>query len=86
MKFQNPSIHRSKVNERTDRRAESNMPFHPSNFFKVGGIKKKSQYTCIAQSNPHRRLLPGYFQAQAEQVSCSPLSHFCLLNIYQQDK
>ena len=27
MKFQNPSIHHSKVNTHTDRQAESNMPF-----------------------------------------------------------
>ena len=46
MKFQNPTIHRSKVNGRThtqtdrqtDRQAKSNMP----NFFKVGGINMKT--------------------------------------------
>ena len=27
MKFQNPSIHHSKVNTHTDRQAQSNMPF-----------------------------------------------------------
>ena len=40
MKFQNRSIHGSKVNRRTDRQtdrqAESNMPFQ---LFQIGGIK-----------------------------------------------
>ena len=45
MKFQNPTIHRSKVNGRThtqtDRQTETDKPkaICPSNFFKVGGIK-----------------------------------------------
>ena len=43
MKFQNPTIHRSKVNGRThtqtDRQTDKPKAICPSNFFKVGGIK-----------------------------------------------
>ena len=43
MKFQNRSIHGSKVNRRTDRQTDrqTDKPkaICPSNFFKVGGIK-----------------------------------------------
>ena len=43
MKFQNPSIHHSKVNRRThrqtDRQTDKLKAICPSNFFKVGGIK-----------------------------------------------
>ena len=48
MKFQNPSIHHSKVNthtdRQTDRQTQSDKPkaICPSNFFKVGGIKTPS--------------------------------------------
>ena len=42
MKFQNPTIHRSKVNGRThtqtDRQTDKPKAICPSNFFKVGGI------------------------------------------------
>ena len=38
MKFQNPSIHHSKVNRRTDRQTDKPKAICPSNFFKVGGI------------------------------------------------
>ena len=41
MKFQNPSIHRSKVNRRTDRQTDKPKAICPSNFFKVGGIKSQ---------------------------------------------
>ena len=44
MKFQNRSIHGSKVNRRTDRQTDRQTDklkaICPSNFFKVGGIKK----------------------------------------------
>ena len=40
MKFQNHSIHGSKVNRRTDRQTDKPKAICPSNFFKVGGIKK----------------------------------------------
>ena len=44
MKFQNPSIHHSKVNTQTDRQThrQTDKPkaICPSNFFKVGGIEK----------------------------------------------
>ena len=43
MKFQNPSIHHSKVNTHTDRQTDTQTDkpkaICPSNFFKVGGIK-----------------------------------------------
>ena len=39
MKFQNRSIHGSKVNRRTDRQTDKPKAICPSNFFKVGGIK-----------------------------------------------
>ena len=43
MKFQNPTIHRSKVNGRThrqtDRQTDKPKAICPFNFFKVGGIK-----------------------------------------------
>ena len=43
MKFQNPSIYRSKVNRRTQRLTDSQTDkpkaICPSNFFKVGGEK-----------------------------------------------
>ena len=47
VKFQNPSIHHSKVNTHTHRRTDTQTHRHtdkpkaicPSNFFKVGGIK-----------------------------------------------
>ena len=43
MKFQNPSIHHSKVNTHTDaqthRHTDKPKAICPSNFFKVGGIK-----------------------------------------------
>ena len=44
MKFQNPSIHRSKVNRRTHPHTHTDKPkaICPSNFFKVGGIKSKT--------------------------------------------
>ena len=38
MKFQNRSIHGSKVNRRTDRQTDKPKAICPSNFFKVGGI------------------------------------------------
>ena len=42
MKFQNPTIHHSKVNGRThtqtDRQTDKPKAICPSNFFKVGGI------------------------------------------------
>ena len=38
MKFQNPTIHRSKVNGRTHRQTDKPKAICPSNFFKVGGI------------------------------------------------
>ena len=38
MKFQNPSIHHSKVNTQTDTRTDKPKAICPSNFFKVGGI------------------------------------------------
>ena len=38
IKFQNPSIHGSKVNRRTDRQTDKPKAICPSNFFKVGGI------------------------------------------------
>ena len=42
MKFQNPSIHHSKVNTQTDtqtdRQTDKPKAICPSNFFKVGGI------------------------------------------------
>ena len=48
MKFQNRSIHGSKVNRRTDRQTDrqTDKPkaICPSNFFKVGGIIKASQF------------------------------------------
>ena len=42
MKFQNPSIHHSKVNTHTQTDTQTDKPkaICPSNFFKVGGIKK----------------------------------------------
>ena len=44
MKFQNPTIHRSKVNGRThrqtDRQTDKPKAICPSNFFKVGGINR----------------------------------------------
>ena len=49
MKFQNPSIHGSKVNRRTDRQTDrqTDKPkaICPSNFFKVGGIKMNRNKT-----------------------------------------
>ena len=41
MKFQNPTIHRSKVNGRTHTQTDKPKAICPSNFFKVGGIKKE---------------------------------------------
>ena len=41
MKFQNPSIHHSKVNTHTDTQTDKPKAICPSNFFKVGGIKKR---------------------------------------------
>ena len=45
MKFQNPSIHDSKVNTQTDRQTDTQTDkpkaICPSNFFKVGGIKQQ---------------------------------------------
>ena len=55
MKFQNPSIHHSKVNTHTDaqthRRTDKPKAICPSNFFKVGGImshvtRKPDFYLC----------------------------------------
>ena len=54
MKFQNPSIHRSKVNTQTDRQTDrqtdtlTDKPkaICPSNFFKVGGIKIDFNVMC----------------------------------------
>ena len=43
MKFQNPSIHGSKVNRRTDRQTDKPKAICLSNFFKVGGIMKNIQ-------------------------------------------
>ena len=47
MKFQNPSIHHSKVNTQTDRQTDTltDKPkaICPSNFFKVGGIKNEGK-------------------------------------------
>ena len=47
MKFQNPTIHRSKVNGRThtqtDRQLKSNMPFQ---LFQSWGHKKKNILSC----------------------------------------
>ena len=40
MKFQNRSIHGSKVNRRTDRQTDKPKAICPSNIFKVGGIMK----------------------------------------------
>ena len=42
MKFQNPSIHHSKVNTQTDTQTDKPKAICPSNFFKVGGIKIQS--------------------------------------------
>ena len=42
MKFQNRSIHGSKVNRRTDRQTDKPKAICPSNFFKVGGINMKA--------------------------------------------
>ena len=67
MKFQNPSIHHSKVNTHTDRQAESNMPFqlfqswghkNKDTFFKVGGIKIKILVKTKVK-DPHTH--PGCF-------------------------
>ena len=48
MKFQNRSIHGSKVNRRTDRQTDrqTDKPkaICPSNFFKVGGIIKVTPF------------------------------------------
>ena len=55
MKFQNPRIHRLKVNRRThththtDRQAESNMPFQ---LFKVGGIKTHKLFRLSGVKHP----------------------------------
>ena len=52
MKFQNPSIHHSKVNTQTDRQTDTQTDkpkaICPSNFFKVGGIKSRTyeSYDC----------------------------------------
>ena len=50
MKFQNRSIHGSKVNRRTDRQTDrqTDKPkaICPSNFFKVGGIIKGPSQVC----------------------------------------
>ena len=42
MKFQIPNIHHSKVNRRTHAHTHTDKPkaICPSNFFKVGGIKR----------------------------------------------
>ena len=51
MKIQNPSIHHSKVNGRThtqtDRQTDKPKAICPSNFFKVGGIKKTCKDNLI---------------------------------------
>ena len=55
MKFQNPSIHRSKVSGRThthtDRHTDKPKAICPSNYFKVGGIK--TCFFCISTKNIH---------------------------------
>ena len=56
MKFQNPSMHRSKLNRRThrqadrqtDRQAESNSPFH---LFQSWGHKNKGHFTFFKDEN-----------------------------------
>ena len=50
MKFQNPSIHRSKVNGCTHRQTDKPKAICPSNFFKVGGIKKLFSFSS-AETN-----------------------------------
>ena len=54
MKFQNPTIHRSKVNGRThtqtDRQTDKPKAICPSNFFKVGGIKKGKIKTYLQEA------------------------------------
>ena len=59
MKFQNPTILRSKVNGRThthtdrqtDRHTDKPKAICPSNFFKVGGIKKERKKNMQAEED-----------------------------------
>ena len=82
MKFQNISIHGSKVmlctrkcDERTNRQARSNMP--PPNFFKVGGIKTfpSTLLPLPATSRP----CPTVSQYQLDAPVTQDTQHLCLI-------
>ena len=50
MKFQNPTIHHSKVNTHTDTQTDKPKAICPSNFFKVGGIKIFTGFQVIERT------------------------------------
>ena len=69
MKFQNCSIHGSKVNRctdrQTDRQTDKPKAICPSNFFKVGGIKiiKSITFTC------KQRIYTQYVLSQCKGIA-----------------
>ena len=69
MKFQIPNMHHSEVNGRThtqtDRQTDKPKAICPSNFFKVGGIKKDFTKTAALKNEcpvlHHRGFFPGMY-------------------------
>ena len=81
MKFQNPSIHHSKVNTHTDRQAESNMPFQ---LFQSWGHKEANKSLLLNNSShlkfERRKRLKNVYKLDSYPVYSLPSFHIAQTN------